>query len=46
MSIRDIRDFAFENVVRLRGGMNPQFFAGSQVAAAAEEVLAKVQDKR
>jgi predicted TIM-barrel fold metal-dependent hydrolase len=38
---RDFRDFAFENAVRLHGGMNPDFFEGTVVRDAAAEVLAK-----
>jgi hypothetical protein len=38
---RDFRDFAFENAVRLHGGMNPDFFAGTVVHDAAAEVLAQ-----
>ena len=37
---RDFRDFAFENAVRLHGGMNPDFFEGTAVRDAAAEVLA------
>jgi hypothetical protein len=38
---RDFRDFAFENAVRLHGGMNPDFFEGTAVREAAAEVLAE-----
>lgn len=38
----DFRDFAFANAVRLYGGMNPQFFRGTQVEAAAAQVLAQM----
>ena len=41
MSERDFRDFAFANAVRLHGGMNPRFFEGTRVEAAAADVLAK-----
>jgi hypothetical protein len=34
------RDFAFTNPVHLFAGMNPDFFKGTAVEAAAEEVLA------
>jgi predicted TIM-barrel fold metal-dependent hydrolase len=36
----DFRDFVFSNAVRLYGGMNPDFFKGTPVEAAAEKVLA------
>ena len=36
---RDFRDFTFENAVRLHGGMNPDFFEGTRVAAEARKVL-------
>jgi hypothetical protein len=36
---RDFRDFTFENAVRLHGGMNPDFFEGTVVSAAAADVL-------
>lgn len=39
MTPADFRDFTFENAVRLHGGMNPDFFAGTVVAAEAAEVL-------
>jgi predicted TIM-barrel fold metal-dependent hydrolase len=37
----DFREFAFENAVRLHGGMNPEFFDGTLIETAAAEVLAK-----
>ena len=37
----DFADFAFRNTVRLHGGMNPDFFKGTIVEAAAGEVLAE-----
>ena len=39
MTPADFRDFTFENAVRLHGGMNPDFFAGTVVEAEAAEVL-------
>ena len=33
------RRFTFENIVRMHGGMNPAFFEGTMVEAAAAEVL-------
>ena len=36
----DFRDFAFANAVRLHGGANPDFFAGTAVEKEASEVLA------
>ncbi len=36
----DFRDFVFANPVRLHGGMNPEFFAGTAVASAARRLLA------
>ena len=41
MTSDDFRDFAFANAVRLHGGMNPDFFAGTVVEHAAAEVLAR-----
>jgi hypothetical protein len=38
---RDFRDFAFENAVRLHGGMNPDFFEGTTVRDSAAEVLGR-----
>ncbi len=35
------RDFVFANVVRLHGGANPCFFAGTAVEAEAERLLAE-----
>jgi predicted TIM-barrel fold metal-dependent hydrolase len=40
MSDRDFRDFVFTNGVRLHGGANPSFFAGTAVEAAAAAELA------
>jgi hypothetical protein len=37
----DFREFAFENAVRLHGGMNPEFFDGTLIETAAAAVLAK-----
>jgi predicted TIM-barrel fold metal-dependent hydrolase len=37
----DFADFAFRNTVRLHGGMNPDFFKGTIVEAAAAKVLAE-----
>jgi len=37
----DFADFAFRNTVRLHGGMNPDFFKGTVVEAAAARVLAE-----
>jgi hypothetical protein len=42
MTMQDFRDFGFENAVRLHGGMNPNFFAGTAVEEAASDVLAKL----
>jgi hypothetical protein len=39
LSEADFRDFAFANAVRLHGGMNPSFFAGTAVEAAARDEL-------
>jgi hypothetical protein len=39
MSKSDFRNFAFENAVRLHGGMNPDFFRGTAVESAANDVL-------
>lgn len=36
----DFRRFACENPIRLHGGMNPDFFAGTRVADVAKAVLA------
>jgi len=41
----DFREFAFENAVRLHGGMNPDFFAGTVVEAAAADVLVADRDE-
>jgi hypothetical protein len=41
MSVRDFRDFSFVNAVRLHAGMNPDFFKGTLVEAAAAEALEK-----
>ena len=35
----DFKDIAFANAVRLHGGMNPSFFAGTAVEDAAAKVL-------
>ena len=35
----DFRDFTFANAVRLHGSMNPGFYRGTSVEAAAERVL-------
>ena len=35
----EFRRFAFENVVRLHGGMNPDFFKGTAVEQAAADLL-------
>ena len=35
----DFRDFTFANAVRLHGSMNPAFFRGTSIEAAAERVL-------
>ncbi len=40
MSLDAFRDFTFTNPVQLWGGMNPDFFKGTRVEAAAAEVLA------
>ena len=40
LSLEHFRDFAFVNPVRLHGQMNPNFFAGTRVEAAAAELLA------
>ncbi|MSP66514.1 MAG: amidohydrolase [Alphaproteobacteria bacterium] len=42
----DFRDFTFTNTVRLHGRMNPAFFAGTAVAAAAAAVLAPARARR
>lgn len=39
MTDADFRSFAFENAVRLHGGMNPDFFKGTAVEAEAAELL-------
>ncbi|MGE0825398.1 MAG: amidohydrolase family protein [Candidatus Binatia bacterium] len=41
LSKEDFRDFTFANAVRLWGGMNPDFFAGTVVEKEAREVLRK-----
>jgi predicted TIM-barrel fold metal-dependent hydrolase len=40
VSRADFRDMTFANGVRLHGGMNPDFFVGTSVEAAAAAVLA------
>ena len=40
MSLDAFRDFTFTHPIRLWGGMNPDFFKGTRVEAAAAEVLA------
>ena len=40
MSQEDFRDFTFANVVGLHAGMNPDFFKGTVVEAAVEELQA------
>ena len=40
MSTDDFRDFAFGNAVRLFGGTNPSFFAGTSVEGPAAALLA------
>ena len=44
MSPADFREFAFLNAVKLHGGMNPNFFAGTAVEAAAAAALANEAD--
>ena len=39
MSDTEFRAFTFENAVRLHGGMNSRFFAGTTIEQAAGEVL-------
>ncbi len=34
----DFRDFVYTNPVRLHAGMNPEFFSGTRVEAAAAEI--------
>jgi hypothetical protein len=41
ISDADFRDFSFANTVRLHGGMNPDFFAGTVVEAEAAKLLAQ-----
>ena len=36
------REFTFLNAVKLHAGMNPQFFAGTAVAAPVEQALAEI----
>jgi hypothetical protein len=36
----EFRDFTFANAVRLHGGMNPDFFAGTAVEEQAAKLLA------
>jgi predicted TIM-barrel fold metal-dependent hydrolase len=40
MTEDDFEKFAFSNIVRLHGGMNPSFFEGTNVEKAASSVLA------
>jgi predicted TIM-barrel fold metal-dependent hydrolase len=40
---RTYAEFVFENAVRLYGGMNPEFFVGTTVEAAAREVLDAIE---
>lgn len=40
MSSEDFRRFSLENVVRLHGGMNKNFFKGTRVETEAEKILA------
>lgn len=37
----DFRDFVFANPVRMHAGMNPDFFKGTVLEAAAEKILAE-----
>jgi hypothetical protein len=39
MDERDFRDFMFTNAVRMHGGADPAFFAGTVVEAAARAEL-------
>jgi hypothetical protein len=39
MSSEDFRRFSLENVVRLHGGMNKNFFKGTRVETEAEKIL-------
>ena len=39
---QDFRDFTFSNVVQLHGKMNPDFFKGTTVEAAAKKELARL----
>lgn len=41
LSERDFEDLVFGNAVRLHGGMNPDFFKGTPVEAAARDLLAR-----
>jgi hypothetical protein len=40
MTERDFREFVFTNGVRMHGGADPSFFAGTVVEAAASAELA------
>jgi predicted TIM-barrel fold metal-dependent hydrolase len=40
LTLENFRDFTFTNAVRLHGGMNPDFFTGTRVEAAAARQLA------
>ena len=42
----DFRDFTFSNIVQLHGGMNPDFFKGTQVEQAAKAELARVAQRQ
>lgn len=39
LSAADFRGFVCDHAIRLHGGMNPDFFEGTSVAAHAKEVL-------
>jgi hypothetical protein len=39
LSVEDFRDFTFTSAVRLHGGANPAFFAGTSVDGAALELI-------
>lgn len=45
LSQRDYRAFMFANAARLHGGMNPNFFVGTAVEAAAAKLLRGVPPK-
>jgi predicted TIM-barrel fold metal-dependent hydrolase len=46
ISPSDFRDMTFANGVRLHGGMNPEFFAGTKIEAEAAAVLAAEDPER